>query len=727
MKKFFIELFDFIFPPDFRNMQRKKLNRCYQNEKSVTAHVAEFIQIYSTIGLNDDQEKVVKIWNSFRGDIQQELYRDKLDPELSTWKEVVKAAERAEVLLKAGAKNNPSQNNSKSTQSQQGGSSQGNQNGSSSGRNNNTSRGGFESRGRGRRGRKNSAPRGVSFQTNAVHLPGNNKSSPPEKKMSAERRNEMLAKGLCFTCSEHGHVARDCPKSSTVKSKTKGKPPGSNTSQVASTSAVDNSLYEGTEVLETLRVGAILHDLLEVEEGGVPIQSSELQTMENFSFQHDDSPVNPIADECWQDERFGVCRLNDSEYIIFDHETNEEAMLEAKYLQCPEFKLGAWYTWRRMEALGLDPDAFPQDERFDIELGDALVDGACIWLGREARDPSRFEVEESGCGMLTIRDSILGVEVRLVKSKLLNEQFDLMAWCKAAFDAANATVGEPDLMSVPDTDFEWVSSESELEHFSESSSTPSGMPSLKSVSDTDSEASSTASDMPSLQSVSNSDAGSDVDDDPINYGTQAETWEDRLKLWEKATNENWDYSPQSSTEDLKIRTHLIGDLLGNAVAAYLEYMQPFPGNEDIWWSDERRERPRFTVTRISKDLYTVYDTFSEEITEMPVEYLRVPYFSLATYYAGLCAQRSEVRDYEPYELHREVIGELFADALQQYFAEVALEFPSFNDLSVSRVLREPDDLEGPDTFEINIPLEGRDIQEYIPEKDLMNPRLDMVK
>jgi hypothetical protein len=112
---------------------------------------------------------------------------------------------------------------------------------------------------------------------------------------------------------------------------------------------------------------------------------------------------------------------------------------------------------------------------------------------------------------------------------------------------------------------------------------------------------------------------------------------------------------------------------------------------------------------------------------MPVEYLRVPYFSLATYYAGLCAQRSEVRDYETYQLHREVIGELSADALQQYFAEVSLEFPSFNELSVARVLREPDDLEGPDTFEINIPLEGRDLQEYIPEEDLMNPRLNMVK
>jgi hypothetical protein len=72
-------------------------------------------------------------------------------------------------------------------------------------------------------------------------------------------------------------------------------------------------------------------------------------------------------------------------------------------------------------------------------------------------------------------------------------------------------------------------------------------------------------------------------------------------------NESWDYSTQSSVEDLKVHTHLIGDLLGNAVAAYLEFMQPFPSDEDIWWSDKRRECPHFTVTRVSKELYTIQD------------------------------------------------------------------------------------------------------------------------
>ena len=63
LETFFKELFDFCFPQDFRNKQRKRLNRCYQNGKSVAEHVAEFAQIYDTIGALEGQEKIVKLWN----------------------------------------------------------------------------------------------------------------------------------------------------------------------------------------------------------------------------------------------------------------------------------------------------------------------------------------------------------------------------------------------------------------------------------------------------------------------------------------------------------------------------------------------------------------------------------------------------------------------------------------------------------------------------------------
>ncbi|KAJ6594829.1 hypothetical protein B0H19DRAFT_876979, partial [Mycena capillaripes] len=77
----------------------------FQNEKSVAAHVAEWSQIFNTIGLRDDQEKVVKLFNSFNFDVQTELYRKELDPEVSTWEQIVKGAGKAEILLKIDEKN----------------------------------------------------------------------------------------------------------------------------------------------------------------------------------------------------------------------------------------------------------------------------------------------------------------------------------------------------------------------------------------------------------------------------------------------------------------------------------------------------------------------------------------------------------------------------------------------------------------------------------------------
>ncbi|KAJ7491484.1 hypothetical protein B0H11DRAFT_2009271 [Mycena galericulata] len=53
-KRFFVELFEFCFPVDFRNDQRKRLSRCFQGAdkpaKDVAAHIAEWSEIYNTIG-----------------------------------------------------------------------------------------------------------------------------------------------------------------------------------------------------------------------------------------------------------------------------------------------------------------------------------------------------------------------------------------------------------------------------------------------------------------------------------------------------------------------------------------------------------------------------------------------------------------------------------------------------------------------------------------------------
>src|SRR5258708_2957905 len=49
------------------------------------------------IGNVDEREKVIKLWYGLRSSIQQDLWRDRLNPETSTWKEVVDHASILEI------------------------------------------------------------------------------------------------------------------------------------------------------------------------------------------------------------------------------------------------------------------------------------------------------------------------------------------------------------------------------------------------------------------------------------------------------------------------------------------------------------------------------------------------------------------------------------------------------------------------------------------------------
>ncbi|RXW16452.1 hypothetical protein EST38_g9404 [Candolleomyces aberdarensis] len=86
LKKFFRELFNYCFPVDFRMRQRKKLNRCFQNDKSVKEYASELNELFVTIGFSDKREPVHKPWTGLRPSLQKALWIDKLNPETSSWK-----------------------------------------------------------------------------------------------------------------------------------------------------------------------------------------------------------------------------------------------------------------------------------------------------------------------------------------------------------------------------------------------------------------------------------------------------------------------------------------------------------------------------------------------------------------------------------------------------------------------------------------------------------------
>lgn len=82
LSQFLTELFNFCFPVDYCIQIRKKLNKLYQNDKSVNAFIYEVEQLYGMIRSTNKQEKVIKLWYGLQPVIQEALWQDGLNPEI---------------------------------------------------------------------------------------------------------------------------------------------------------------------------------------------------------------------------------------------------------------------------------------------------------------------------------------------------------------------------------------------------------------------------------------------------------------------------------------------------------------------------------------------------------------------------------------------------------------------------------------------------------------------
>ncbi|KIO05447.1 hypothetical protein M404DRAFT_68327, partial [Pisolithus tinctorius Marx 270] len=97
LSDFFTELFNYCFPIDFRMRQREKLQSCYQNSKTVKNYLYELNEIWNMIGETNERTKVHKFWSGLRRELQRDLWKEKLNPEISTLKKVVASAEILEI------------------------------------------------------------------------------------------------------------------------------------------------------------------------------------------------------------------------------------------------------------------------------------------------------------------------------------------------------------------------------------------------------------------------------------------------------------------------------------------------------------------------------------------------------------------------------------------------------------------------------------------------------
>jgi hypothetical protein len=86
--------------------------------------------------------------------------------------------------------------------------------------------------------------------------------------------------------------------------------------------------------------------------------------------------------EAFDDQRFYIYLISDSEYIVMDSEHVEGITWNIELMHNPGFLPALWYAQARAEQLGLDADEAYDEARYLEEMGDVQAEATQFLLGQ---------------------------------------------------------------------------------------------------------------------------------------------------------------------------------------------------------------------------------------------------------------------------------------------------------------------------------------------------------
>ncbi|KAJ7056010.1 hypothetical protein C8F01DRAFT_1311981 [Mycena amicta] len=394
--RFFLGLYEFCFPTDFRMQQRRRLDELQQDDRTVAATVALFSELWNTIGITDSQEKVVKLWNSFDDDIQVEMYRDKLNPEYSTWAEVVRGATHAEIIVNLARpsyssgsdeeddieEDDPEDEENVENLEVQGG------------------------------GRVN-APHGPSMTTAAEN-------GSAMDAQDAEREPGLAAHGVYLVDDEMDILETNEEYDSTL--------------YLGAVVLGDDEVLTPFESLveDSGAVEAIYFDFV-LSNGSLAQPIGDLRARYAELLLHRAQPYPADRQFEMNRRRFTITRVSATQHSVTDLLTGGCTEIESARLADADFDMPAWYAGLQLAAMQLDTSQPYLEEYHFVAMGNALAEGARLVLecahrrGTISNDP-QFQIYEEELGELTVVDMALVNRVYFPRQFLHDETFDLVAW-----------------------------------------------------------------------------------------------------------------------------------------------------------------------------------------------------------------------------------------------------------------------------------------------------------